>query len=202
MALAAMVWNRITFHNVVSEFLRGERSKFNFYSPWLPIIDTPNLNDPLENHTRLRLLYIPRGIFMVEIPPDTKWYEVQSLTENEIGELYVSARHNPQWNQAGNKLDQVAIAAPALLLPNPWAARIILWGHTKAGPFSIIEGNHRMIAYAGASPRPSLNISVYIGLSPSYCFWHYADPPFFLGQDLYRRNLPRPVVQNNWPICP
>ena len=178
MALATMVWTEISIHNVVAEFLRGERdSRFNFYPPWLPIIDNPNLNDLLENHKRLRLLHIIRGIFMVEIPPDTKWYEVQSLTENEIDELYLSAKHNPQWDEAENKLDRVAMAArlPLKSPPDAWA-RIILWGHDKTGPFSIIEGNHRLLAYAYAHPRPPLNISVYIGTSPSYCYWHYADP--------------------------
>lgn len=68
-----MTWTEISVHNVVSEFLRAERdTRFNFYPPWLPIIDNPNLNDPVENHKRLRLFYILRGIFMIEIPPDTK----------------------------------------------------------------------------------------------------------------------------------
>jgi hypothetical protein len=77
-------------------------------SDWLPVIDNPNLDDPLENHKRLRLLYIKRGKFMIEIPPDTEWFEVQSLTDNEVDQLYVSARHTTQWDQAGSKLDCVA----------------------------------------------------------------------------------------------
>ncbi len=73
MALANKDWSKISINNVVLEFLRAERdTKFNFYPPWLPIIDNPNLSDPLENHKRLRLLYIPRGKFMIEIPPE-RW---------------------------------------------------------------------------------------------------------------------------------
>jgi hypothetical protein len=114
---------------------------------------------------------------LVEIPSDTVWYEVRSLTENEIDELFVSARHNDRWNRAGNKLTQVAVAARETLTAatNEWP-RILLWGHDRSGPFSIFDGNHRMIAYAAANPRPSLKINVYVGLSPSYCYWHYADP--------------------------
>jgi hypothetical protein len=131
-ALADMVWTEISVHSVVSEFLRAERDSFNFYPPWLGIIDNPNLNDPLENHRRFRLLYIKRGNFMIEIPPDTKWYEVESLTKNEIDELYVSAGHNSQWDHAGNKLDQVAKAVRLSLESSPDAwARIILWGTPK-----------------------------------------------------------------------
>jgi len=203
MALANMVWTEISIHDVVSEFLRGERNSYlDVYPSWLPIIDNPDLNDSLENHKRLRLFYIKRGIFMVEIPPDTKWYEVQSLTDAEVDELYLSARHNQTWDHAGNKLDQVAIVDQLALEspPDAWPGRIILWGHDKTGPFSIIEGCHRMLAHANANPRPLLNICVYVGLSPSYCYWHYADPPFLLGNDLFKRP-PVFVDHNSWPIC-
>jgi hypothetical protein len=189
--LADMAWTEISIHSVVSEFLRAERHKYvGLGHPWLPIIDNPNLNDPLENHRRLRLLYIPRAMFMVEIPPDTKWYEVKTLTEAELDELYLSARHTAQWDQAGSKLDRVApvVKEPLKSPPETWA-RIILWGHDKAGPFSIIEGCHRLLGYAYANPRPRLNLSVYVGLSPSYCYWHYADPRFQVGQGLFREKL-------------
>ncbi len=198
MALAAMVWTEISIHHVVSEWLRAERdTRFNFYEAWLPIIDNPNLNDPLENHKRLRLFYIPRGRYMIEFPPDTKWYEVQSLTDKELDELYVSARHNDKWDKAGNKLDRVAAVEQWSLTAPPAAwGRIILWGHDKTGPFSIIEGCHRMLAYAYA-PQPPLNISAYVGLSPSFCFWHFADPAFKLGNDLYLQNV-RLGDANGW----
>jgi hypothetical protein len=94
---------------------------------------------------------------MVEIPLDTLWYEVLTLTENDLDELYVSAHHNEKWDRAGNKLDQTAKADPQELKSPPaeWA-RIILWGHEMSGPFSIIEGCKRMLAYSGAAPRPPL----------------------------------------------
>jgi hypothetical protein len=196
MTLAHRSWIPITIHNVVSEFLRGERDQ-NFHPPWLALIDNPNLNDPLENQRRLRLLYIRRGVFMIEIPNDTQWYEV-TLAEDDIDDLYLSARHDPQWDGLGSKLDQVAAALqpkpePLRALPD---ARIIQWGHEKSGPFTIIEGNHRMLSWAHSRPLPQLNISVYVGISPSYCFWHYADPALPIGQGLFRTyNI---VAQNDW----
>jgi hypothetical protein len=30
-----------------------------------------------------------RNVFVVEIPPDTEWYEVHSLTDKELAELRV-----------------------------------------------------------------------------------------------------------------
>jgi hypothetical protein len=107
MALANMTWTEISIHHVVLEFLRGEREKLWGPLSWLPAIDAPNLNDPLENAKRLRLLYSPRARFMIEIPPDTTWWEVQSLTENELGELYVSARHTAEWDVAAISLNRL-----------------------------------------------------------------------------------------------
>jgi hypothetical protein len=198
MALANMSWEEISIHHVVSQYLRNDRGHYaSFPQPWQDIIDNPNISDTLENHMRLRMFYIKSGLFMVEIPPDTKWYEVKNLTDNELDELYVSARHNPQWNQAGSKLDKVAIAEKLQLTSSPAAwGRIILWGHDKSGPFSIIEGNHRMLAYIYNPQRP-LDIPVYIGLSSSYCFWHYADPGFLLGNDLYKKAR-RLQERNGW----
>src|ERR1700722_9505349 len=106
MAFINKQWIQISIHEVVLEFLRGERDRFAFYPPWHSVIDNPNLDDPAENHKRLRLLYLVRGVFMIEIPPDTTWWKVQ-LTEQEIGELYVSARHNTEWDGAENKLERV-----------------------------------------------------------------------------------------------
>jgi hypothetical protein len=198
-ALVDQRWRRIGIHNVISEFLRAETDTiFNFHRPWLPLIDHPNLDDPLENHKRMRLLYIQRARFLIELPPDTVWYEV-GLTDKELDELYLSARHNPTWDSAGNKLGLVAetVKEPLKVPPNDWPGRIILWGHQRTGPFSIIEGNHRMLAYACSNPRPLLDILVYVGLSRSYCYWHRPDPACLLGNDLFRPQVEL-AESNDW----
>jgi hypothetical protein len=195
-------WTPTSIHRVVSEFLLGERQGVaDLYPPWLPIVDDPHLDDPLENHKRLRLLLIRRGVFMVEIPPDTQWYEVQ-FTEKDIKRLYVSAKHNPDWDRPGNRLDQVAATlrpepAPLTAPPDKWAACIILWGHKRSGPFTIIEGNHRMLSWAHTKPRPPLKITALVGISLSYCHWHFEDPRVSLGQGLHNLT-PAAVPINDW----
>jgi hypothetical protein len=62
----------------------------------------------------------------------------------------------------------------------------ILWGHSKAGPFTIIEGNKRLIAYA-ATGETTINIPVLIGLSPMRCLWHILDQAPPIMQDLIVR---------------
>jgi hypothetical protein len=128
MAIESKDWHPITIHHVVLGFLRSERDKTR-YPPWLPIVDNPDLSDPLQNHQRLRLLQIARGKFLVEIPPDTAWWEVQ-LAENDLDDLYLSARHNRHWDSAGSKLTQAAevVEEPLKSAPSDWPGRIILWG--------------------------------------------------------------------------
>jgi hypothetical protein len=204
MALANMRWTPVTWHHVVAEFLRAERNtKFRFYPPWLPVIDSPNLVDAVENHQRSRLLHIMRGPFIVEIPRDTAWYEVEFLTHNELNEIYVGSKFNPQWDATGNRLDQVALIAKEPMTADPanWA-RVILWGHDNAGPFTILEGNHRLLGYAYTSPPRPLKIAVYVGLSPSPCFWHYADPPFEIANDLWNCGIAGLIVSADGWIRP
>src|SRR5208282_2296584 len=92
-----------------------------------PFIDSPNTSDPQENHTRLRLLYYVRGRIFAEIPPDTTWYEVKNLTDNELDELHVIA-HIPYWAGTDkNELRRVSARCPETLTtpPNDWQRPIL-----------------------------------------------------------------------------
>jgi hypothetical protein len=189
MSLVNMEWNRVSVHEVVAEFLRGERFKFERLLPSaeMALIDTPNISDPRENHARLRYLYCSRGSLIGEIPPDTRWYEVRNLTGEELSELHVIARCG--WDHSGdkNELFRVALRRPSVLTsqPSSWA-RPILWGHAKAGPFTVLEGNNRLIAYASQAQQPPLMIPALVGLSPTPCCFHIFDPPDVIANDLWK----------------
>jgi hypothetical protein len=201
MSLPDAPWTDVTVHHVIAGYLASDRGHFShFPQRWRSIISNPNFDDLSENHLRLRLFYIKSAVVWSEVPPDTKWYEA-TLTEADIDLLYVSAGHNPQWDEVGNKLVAVSRHAPEPLKapPDTWE-RVILWGHSKDGPFTIMEGNHRMIGWVGANSRPPLNIKAYVGLSPSYCYWHYADPDCQLAQGLLRLGDKEIVEQNGWPV--
>jgi hypothetical protein len=130
---------------------------------------------------------------MVEIPPDTKWYEVRGVTDDELSQLRNVNYADFNGIAAQNELLQIAPNKHIVEQrrnqvieekspPANWEPPI-LWGHTKEGPFTIIEGNKRLIAYA-ASGRAELNISVLVGLSPMRCHWHLSDQASFLMYDL------------------
>jgi hypothetical protein len=129
-----------------------------------------------------------RNVFVVEIPPDTEWYEVKSLTDTELSELHVV--NYQDWNDPAdkNELTKVAVRKPLELRERPesWE-QCILWGHDKKGPFAIIEGNNRLTAFV-ASGRSGLNIPIFVGLSSMRCVWHILDNCRFLMQGLIVRS--------------
>jgi hypothetical protein len=98
MALVGKQWTKVSLHKVVLAWLRGERGKPNAMAP-AGLLDSADLSSSDENRARLRFFYILRGPYFIELPPDTEWHEVQSLTDAELSELY--AVNHPDWMVAG-----------------------------------------------------------------------------------------------------
>jgi hypothetical protein len=190
MSLAAKEWTGVSIHKIMLAWLRAERSKLTAFveAEFLSrLLDHPDLRNADENRVRLRLFYCIRNAFFVEIPPDTEWYEVCNLTDDDLVEL--RAINYPDWTDPAddNELAKVAARKKIVLcdLPSAWEPPI-LFGHDMNGPFSILEGNHRLTAYA-RSQRCELSIPVFVGLSPMRCLWNLADKTTPLMQDLFRR---------------
>jgi|GEM_PF-2862495 hypothetical protein len=193
---AHKIWRPVTVHEVVAEFLRSERYKFPETSlpELMSLTETPDIKNAHHNHRRLRLLYILRRHIFGEIPPDTQWYEVRNLTDRELDDLHVIARIGWDWRpnpdnqhpEDKNEVRKVAKRRPLeLIAPSDAWPRPILWGHEKTGPFTIIEGNNRLIAYVG-SRQTGLDIPVLIGLSATPCPWHIFDPAKSIVNDLWQ----------------
>jgi len=198
MGLAAMKWSPEPVHKVILAWLRAERDTrvamrlSNAPKVVWPVViskllDHPDLDNSEENRARLRLFYIIRSLFFVEVPPDTKWYEVHNLTDKELPELRVI--NSNEWTDPNDKNELAKVAARKKLelraAPATWEPPI-LWGHDMNGPFTIFEGNNRLTAYA-ASMRSDLNIPVFVGLSSMACVWHIVDNCRPLMQDLLQR---------------
>src|SRR5690349_6331000 len=98
MSLAEKQWNRVPIHNVVLAWLRAEQKRFLGWSDWhriRPLLLTPDLESASDNKLRLRLLYAYRDMFVGEIPPDTEWYEVHNLTDDDLPQVH--AVNFDQW---------------------------------------------------------------------------------------------------------
>lgn len=189
-SLIDMKWRSVTVHAVVAEFLRSERHRLiALPRDALALIDQPNIVDPPENHARLRYLALIRRQLLGEIPPDTRWYKVCTLTDGNLPELYVIGRcgFDDPCGRDQNELQSVASRRPEQMnsAPPNWESPI-LWGHDRSGPFTIIDGNHRLIAYASQGQRSGLSVPVFVGLSQTPCFWHIFDPPNKLVNDFWR----------------
>ena len=185
--LSDETWEPVSVHRVVLDFIRGEP---HYWQPILPdhlhhVVHDADLDDGGQNSLRWRLLYSYRRYLMGEIPPDTEWYEVRALRDEHLPELLVIARsgffEGPAFDlpSAGTHL-QLALQTP----PEAWMPPI-LWGHDRDGPFTVLEGNNRLAAYA-RSPSGALGVPVYVGLSPTPCYWHALDPPQQLVHDMWR----------------
>lgn len=182
--LAGEAWAPSSSQRMVLAFLRAEWEKW----PLLRILCdrrliTPitqadaNLADPVQNNVRASLLWHVRGFLFQHVPAETEWFEVRHLSGAHFGQLRVI--HHPHWSQVTqtNELEAVAQARPEALtsVPDEWPPPI-LWGHEQDGPFTILEGNHRLTALAGApAERQNWRTVALVGLSQQPCGWHRPD---------------------------
>jgi ABC-type phosphate transport system substrate-binding protein len=127
-----------------------------------------------------------RNAYFFEIPPDVEWYKVENLTDEDLDQLYVV--NHATWRDAADQNELLKVAsrrrAPLTMDPSNWESPV-LFGHDEKGPFSIIEGNNRLTAYA-ASRTNDLNIPVYVGISELKCVWHVLDNCEYVNYDLLR----------------
>lgn len=187
-------WLHVTFDRVVLCFLRGEAHLFgSLTEEQCHLIQEPNLRDAEENTRRRELLGQRRGGLFAGVPPDTLWYEVQYLRNEHLDCLLVM--REPNWNSPAdrNELGNVAGRRQVSLRsaqknwkegrivefyqtePEQWQSPI-LWGHSKGGPCTILEGTHRLVwYYSQAIAHPNFKIAAYVGLSESRCHWHMPD---------------------------
>jgi len=174
--LADQSWAECSVHDVHLAFLRAEWHKISAQAD-RRLIDQPDLLSQTENQQRAAILYSYRAPLLQRVPQDTRWYKVSYLKEGHLDEVLVIGHCGWDSQQDRNDLLLVAQRKPIQLQtqPHTWTEPI-LWGHTQQGPFTILEGNNRLVAFAGVRPRLSLQLPVFIGLSPSRCLWHLPDP--------------------------
>lgn len=109
------------------------------------VLDYPDFESTIQNNNRRQLFDYVRGrhILWRPIHKQTKWYRTKQLLNNPFRKIhapYVPAK----------------IGEPTSL------DGIVLWGHSKSGPFVVLEGNHRW----HARNKWKLNVAtIYVGIS-------------------------------------
>lgn len=188
-ALAHETWEPCSVHAVVLAFLQAEWDK-----PLLGafplrmlgdrrIIDDADIENAVQNNLRTSLLWLRRAALLQWIPTDTQWFEVRFLRAQHFHQI--RAINCPEWRspEDSNELLKVAIRKPDTLRSSVSAWQPpIFWGHDQDGPFTVLEGNHRMAALAGSEQRSGCALTVYVGLSAELCRWHLPDKAALIDQ--------------------
>ncbi|MGB7584356.1 MAG: lipopolysaccharide biosynthesis protein [Terriglobales bacterium] len=182
---------------VISEFLKNDsRSpEFQEYREAVDaLVTAPDLGSTMANARRRALLFLRHGALWRELPEGTKWFEVE-LRVADLEQIRVFPR--AQWRKLarGNfAITQVlrsfrsgrcyAVADKAFLAKildlSDWlsqdvdAGAVLLIGVTENGPVTILDGNHRLVAAALASPGAMRKFRLFCGLSPNMaqCCWY------------------------------
>jgi len=174
-------WTPSSHDAVVLAFLKGEWSRWRLADRGdIRLITEPDLTDATQNLTRRRLLQSVRSVILERIPADTIWFEVRQLNARHFWQLHNIHRSDWSRHTDTNELLKTAHVRPETLRQESgsWGSwRPILWGHNRGGPFTIIEGNHRLNALAGAAPARQENVRMvtYVGISDRPCEWHRPD---------------------------
>jgi hypothetical protein len=176
--LAEETWLSCSAHEMTLTFLRSEWANCPTISAnWdHRLIAQCDIANRIDNNLRAQMLWSIRGALLQQIPGDTQWFRVQYLRRIHFSELRVI--NYPTWNSATdmNELEKAARRMPQEIwrgTKDEWSP--ILWAHDPEGPFTIIEGNHRLTALAQPGNDVGLELVAYVGLSSNRCNWHLPD---------------------------
>jgi hypothetical protein len=174
---------------VIAEFLKNEFYQDDFHNDrdrYEQVVLEPNLDDDLENAIRRALLFRRRGHMWRELPADTEWWLVE-LEPGDLSKIRVFPR--AQWRKiaAGNyQLDEIVERIRSnhfgdgvrrfiskiqslsyRLRRENDDSSVLLIGIDEQRPFTILEGNHRVVAALLASADVLLSrFRVLCGFSP------------------------------------
>ncbi|HUY93839.1 MAG TPA: oligosaccharide flippase family protein [Terracidiphilus sp.] len=187
---------RASENEVIAEFLKSDfhRHEFDEYKePFGDLVLHPDLDNPDDNARRRALLFIRHLALWKELPVNTDWYEVE-VNESDLSTIRIFPR--AQWRKvARNNFSATEIAIGmrerSHLLDNSFVSKIdaigrrlgrdasgfaavILIGVNENEPFTVLDGNHRLIAAMLASPMRLSKLRFLCGLSPrmSECCWY------------------------------
>ena len=211
------ILRRISEEEVIAEFLKTDfcAPDFKPYQSLAGIVIDPDLEDAAENDLRRALFFIRHGALWRELPKDTQWFEVE-LRKQDLPRLYVFPRAH--WRklaggnfgltevvmhitiESSNNVADEAFRAKIrslrdLIAQDAELGAVLLIGRNESGPFTILDGNHRLAAGLMLSSDAVENFRVFCGLSPQMtrCCWYETN---FATLCRYATNLLRSLAKN------
>lgn len=188
---------RVAEDEVIAEFLRNDfhSPAFEQYQAALQhLVATPDLQHDGQNKVRRALFNVRHRALWKELPKDTVWFEAEIETK-DLDRIRVFPR--AQWRKFAFGDFGLTQVAPRILderyrdrASGAFLAKIddlrdhlrqeavggavLLIGQDEQGPFTILDGNHRLVAALLTSPRALERFRFYCGLSPKMarCCWY------------------------------
>jgi hypothetical protein len=193
------------------ELVEFHHSEFDDYRhTFSQTVRNPNVANREANALRRALLFLRRGSMWRELPPGTRWFEVE-LTIHDLEKVRVFPR--AQWRKVahgsfrlGDTVDQIRAGRTRLadadftsklqrvrllVEANLIHPAILLIGSDKNAPLTILDGNHRLAVSMLIDPALALKRFRFIcGFSPrmSECCWYQTN---IVTLWRYARNLVR-----------
>ena len=187
---------RVSEDEVIAGFLKSDfqSPEFRDYQESLrDVVNDPDLDDSAENAKRRALLFIRHLSLWKQIPAATEWYEME-ISETNLGQVRVFPR--AQWRRLarGNfSITEVAEGVRSrkhlvdlsfllkivsigdqLRQEDPGFSAVILIGLNERERFTILDGNHRLVAAMLSTPSAVKKLRFLCGLSPrmTECCWY------------------------------
>jgi len=188
---------RVDENEVIAEFLKTDFNapEFARYKSALhDLVEAPDLEHEGQNKVRRALFNVRHRSLWKQLPEDTEWYELE-VEPRDLERIRVFPR--AQWRRlaAGDfDLTQVAqritddryrAGASETFLAKiddlrdrlehkSSAGAVLLIGLDERGPFTILDGNHRLVAAMLTSPSALSGFRFFCGLSPRMdrCCWY------------------------------
>jgi O-antigen/teichoic acid export membrane protein len=186
---------------VIGEFLKNELPHTDFadYRDAVrAVVEAPDFEDSRQNELRKNLLFLRRGPMWRELPPDTKWFEVElSITDLaqvrvfprapwrriadgslELSKTVESIRSGPRSDLQRDFFSKIQQLVP-LVRDNLVNRTVLLIGTDKDAPLTLLDGNHRIAAAMLIDPSVALTqFRLICGFSQGMtdCCWYRTNP--------------------------
>jgi O-antigen/teichoic acid export membrane protein len=210
---------RISEDEVIGEFLRSdfENAAYRDYHESMhSIVESPNFDDANENAKRRALLFLRHFSLWKELPSDTEWFEVE-LKEGELDRVQVFPRAHwrkiargnfvitsvverlQAWHYKSDSpfLAKISALRSRLTEETPMPGSVVLIGLNESEPFTVIDGNHRMVAALLEKRVHRLRFLCGLSSKMSNCCWYKTNLLTLTryGQNQLRQLSHRPEVE-------
>ena len=211
---------RVSEDEIIAEFLKNdfECPEFEDYQEATSrLVTAPALQNADENKVRRALLFVRHGSLWRELPEGTQWFEAQiglddlqrirvfprahwrklalgDFSITQVAERITDERYRDRAPEAFRaKIED--LRDHLQLVDSPVAGAVLLIGITERGPFTILDGNHRLLAAMLATPEAVDRLRFFCGLSPkmAQCCWYQTN---VMTLARYARNMIRYFVHD------